>query len=66
MFETATARPQDLAMMRQVLDEYCRDQKLAKGGLMREAIAERIMMLFETGVKDPVAIMAALTSPSSS
>lgn len=62
MFETATARPQDLAMMRRVLDEYCHDQKLAKTGLMREAIAERIVMLFESGVRDPAAIMTALTS----
>ena len=37
MFETATARPQDLAMMRRVLDDYCSDQRLRKTGLMREA-----------------------------
>lgn len=60
MFDTATARPRELAMLRQVLDEYCRDQQLPKGGLMREAVAERIMMLVESGVKDPIAIMAAL------
>lgn len=47
-------------MMRQVLDEYCLEQKIAKGGLLREAVAERIVMLFEGGLKDPDAIKAAL------
>lgn len=47
-------------MLRGVLDEYCRDQMVAKRGLLRESIAERIMMLFESGLKDPAAIMAAL------
>ncbi len=61
MFGSAAARPKDLAMMRQVLDDYCRDQELAKAGLMREAIAERIVMLFESGLKDPDSIMKALT-----
>ncbi len=61
MLGNAAARPRDLAMLRQVLDEYCRDQELAKAGLMREAVAERIMMLYESGIKDPTAIMAALT-----
>lgn len=60
MFSNSAARPRDLAMMRQVLDEYCLEQKIAKGGLLREAIAERIVMLFESGLKDPDAIKAAL------
>lgn len=60
MSDSTLARPRDLAMMRKVLDDYCREQELAKTGLMREAIAERIMMLFQSGVKDPAAIMARL------
>ena len=60
MSGSSAARPKDLAMMRHVLDDYCREQELAPGGLMREAIAERIVMLFESGLKDPAAIMAAL------
>ena len=61
MSGNATARASDLAITRQVLDDYCRDQQLAKAGLMHEAIAERIMMLFESGLRYPAAIMAALT-----
>jgi len=56
----SAARPQDLAMMKQVLEDYCLEQKIAKSGLLREAIAERIFMLFESGNKSPEAIMAAL------
>ena len=51
-------------MMTQVLEEYCLEQKIAKSGLLREAIAERIVMLFENGIKSPEAIRAALVSAS--
>jgi hypothetical protein len=51
-------------MMTQVLEDYCLEQKIAKSGLLREAIAERIFMLFESGVKSPEAIMAALVGVS--
>jgi len=47
-------------MMTQILEDYCLEQKIAKSGLLREAIAERIFMLFESGDKSPEAIMAAL------
>ncbi len=51
-------------MLRSILDEYCREQKIAKRGLLRESIAERIIMLFESGLTDPAAIMAALMTSS--
>ena len=61
---SSSARPGDLAMMTQVLEEYCLEQKIAKSGLLREAIAERIVMLFESGIKSPETIRAALMSVS--
>ena len=61
MTDTRAARPIDLAMMKQVLDDYCAEQKIAKRGLLREAIAERIFMLFESGIRNPGKIKAALS-----
>lgn len=60
MFSNVAARPRDLAMMKLVLDDYCLEQRIAKGGLLREAIAERIVMLFESGLREPEAIKDAL------
>lgn len=51
-------------MMRQVLDDYCLEQHIAKRGLLREAVAERIFMLFESGIRTPEQIMASLNSVS--
>ncbi len=49
-------------MMQQVLDDYCIEQKIAKRGLLRESIAERIFMLFESGLRTPEQITASLKS----
>lgn len=57
---SSAATPQDLAMMTQVLEEYCSEQRIVKSGLLREAVAERIYMLFESGIKSPEAIVAEL------
>jgi hypothetical protein len=62
MAGSSSARPRDLAMMQQVLDDYCIEQKIAKRGLLRESIAERIFMLFESGLRTPEQITASLKS----
>jgi hypothetical protein len=56
---TGIVEPEQMAMLRQVLGEYCAERGVADRGSSMLA-AERIMALFTSGVKCPKALAEAL------
>ena len=61
----ATANPQQVAMMANVVDAYCRQAGIEPENPERERVAARIIALYEIGVRGQNDLLAALTMPPS-
>ncbi len=46
------ALPSQLVMLRRALDEHCSDAKIAADSPLRDDIATRLMLFFQSGVSD--------------
>jgi len=56
-----TASPEQLTILRRVLDEHCYSANIPADSPLREDLATRILYLFSCGITDPEALKAELT-----
>jgi len=60
MFSNLVASPSELSLMTKVLNEYCSANNVL-GGLDRDTVAQRIVLMFSGGMATEAELMAGLT-----
>jgi len=62
MIATGVANPTELAVLAQVLDEYCLEAGIPATGIAREEAARHVLDLFNQGIGDRDRLIEALRS----
>jgi len=62
MIATGVANPSELAILTEVLDDYCRDAGISASDPTREEVARHLLDLFNRGIGGRSDLMEALRS----
>lgn len=58
---SGTAEPDQLKMLNQVLDDFCKSRKIVASSSAWQDAARQIMTLFKSGITDAASLRMALT-----